>query len=286
MVTTEKRPINRSISQLVKDTIASYRLEPINILNLEDSQGEYTYLSQQGNAYIRTVKDVAELFPNPQGQRILEIGSYLGVVSISLQKLGFDVSAYDIPEFHQSQKLRDLYQRHDISFSGGNLRNKNLPYEDNYFDAVIICETLEHLNFNPLPIIQEMNRILKPEGLLYVAMPNIARINNRVKLIMGRSIHNPVEDFFRQMDKKDNMLVGLHWREYSLAETVKMLEAMGFETKKAYFFDKSDYGIPKNLQSILRKIACVYQPFKSSQVVISQKKTKPEYEFWLTEANQ
>ena len=202
MVTTARKPINKSISQLVKDTIETYRTEPINILNLADSQGEYTYLSQQCNAYIRTVKDLAELFPNPQGKRILEIGSYLGVVSISLKQLGFEVSAYDIPEFHQSQKLRDLYQRHDISFAGGNLRNRNLPYEDNYFDGVIICETLEHLNFNPLPIILEMNRILKPEGLLYVAMPNIARINNRVKLIMGKSIHNPVEDFFRQMDKK------------------------------------------------------------------------------------
>ena len=286
MVTAKKQQISQSIPELVSDTIENYKTNPIDILNLGDTQGEYVYISQQRNAYIRTVKDVANLFPEKKGKRILEIGSYLGVVSISLKKLGFDVSAYDIPEFHLSKKLRDLYQKNGIVFSGGNLRNKSLPYENNYFDAVIICETLEHLNFNPLPIIHEINRIIKPEGLLYIAMPNIARINNRVKLIMGKSIHNPIEDFFRQMDKKENMLVGLHWREYSLAETVKIINAMGFENQKAYFFDKTDYGMPKSLPSIIRKTVCLYPPFKSSQVVIARKKTRPEFDFWLTEANQ
>ena len=32
------------------------------------------------------------------------------------------------------------------------------------------------------------------------------------------------------------MIVGLHWREYTISETVEMLESMGFSVIEKYFF--------------------------------------------------
>ena len=58
-----------------------------------------------------------------------------------------------------------------------------------------MCETLEHLNFNPLPVIQEIHRVLKRGGLFYCALPNIASRGNRLKLLEGKSIHNPIAEF-------------------------------------------------------------------------------------------
>ena len=130
-------------------------------------------------------------------RRILEIGSYLGLVCISLKEIGYNVCALDIPEFCQAAPLKALYEKNDIPFAGANLRNHKLPYESNSFDAVIICEVIEHLNFNPLPVLQEINRVMKKDGYLYIGMPNQARIQNRIKLLLGRSVHTPVDEFLK-----------------------------------------------------------------------------------------
>lgn len=275
-----------SYDAIVREAIEEQGVSPIDMLGLGDANGEYTYLNSQRASYIRTVNDVDSLNNrNGENVHVLEIGSFLGVVSISLKKLGYRVSACDIPEFHESQSLRNLYQEHGIPFDGVNLRHARLPYESGSFDLVVACEVVEHLNFNPLPVLGEINRVLKENGLLYIAMPNQVRFVNRMKLFFGQSIHNRIEDFSKQLDRQDNMIVGLHWREYALSETVQMVEAMGFEiVRQSLFTGEGDMGA-RLLKRGLRKLLYSYPPFRPSQVVIGRKVAVPIFNFWLTEAN-
>jgi len=46
-----------------------------------------------------------------------------------------------------------------------------IPYDDTTFDVVIAANTLEHLD-DPESVFQEVNRVLKPEGLFFVKTPN------------------------------------------------------------------------------------------------------------------
>lgn len=46
-------------------------------------------------------------------------------------------------------------------------------FQNNFFDAIILVHTLEHLP-DPLETLKEINRILKKTGILYVSLPNIA----------------------------------------------------------------------------------------------------------------
>jgi hypothetical protein len=115
-------------------------------------------------------------------------------------------------------------------------------------------------------------------------MPNQASITNRINLLRGKSIHNPVQHFFSQLDKSKNMIVGLHWREYTLSETIEILGKMGFQIKKAYYFNT----VPLNnswLKSILDFFVYIVPSFRHFQVVIGQKCNKMNYSFWLTDAN-
>lgn len=218
-------------------------------------------------------------------RNILEIGSFLGAASISLKRLGFNVRALDIPEFYKSSTLRSLYERNGIPFNGLNLRNSKLPYESNSLDAVIICEVIEHLNFNPLPVLQEINRVLKNDGYIYIGMPNQSYLRNRIKLLLGMSIHNPIEDYFKQLGRNDNMIVGLHWREYTLNETIQLIQKMGFDiVDKYYFFPKGQHK-SSTLKAMLMKMAFSYPPFRPFHVVIGKKVSVPTYDFWLTDAN-
>lgn len=46
-----------------------------------------------------------------------------------------------------------------------------LPFDDKSVDEVIIFHVLEHLDVNLLDFMKDINRILKPDGVLYVRLP-------------------------------------------------------------------------------------------------------------------
>jgi SAM-dependent methyltransferase len=160
-----------------------------------------------------------------------------------------------------------------------------MPYDDDSFDAVIICEVIEHFNFNPLPVILEINRILATGAYIYVGMPNQAFLGNRIRLLLGKSTRGSIEELFQQLDRNSNMVVGLHWREYTIAETEELLSRMGFRLKRSYFFNAARSQGSNPLKAMLRAIAYSYPPFRPFQVVIAEKIDIPVYDFWLTEAN-
>jgi len=91
-----------------------------------------------------------------------------------LAKLGFKVTAVDIKEFISCKNLQEKFNKYGVSYADCNLRDYRLPFDDGLFDVVVMCEVLEHLNFNPLPVIKEINRVTKPNGILYLALPNDA----------------------------------------------------------------------------------------------------------------
>jgi 2-polyprenyl-3-methyl-5-hydroxy-6-metoxy-1,4-benzoquinol methylase len=268
-------------SALVNNIILTYKDKPIDLLGIGAGESEYQYLNDLKYSYVRTVKDVVPLLQ--KSMKVLEIGSLFGVVSISLKQLGFAVTGADIPEFYESKKLQELYAKNDIAFDKVNLRDYKLPYADDSFDMVIMCEVMEHLNFNPLPVLKEISRVIRKDGYLYIAMPNQACIDNRLKLLAGKSVHEPVQYFFDQLDKNKNYIVSLHWREYTMKETVEMIKRMGFSIANRYFF--RDNGPVKGIASVIRKIFHVIPSLRTSVVVIGRKSSIPDYNFRFTEAN-
>jgi SAM-dependent methyltransferase len=258
---------------------------------------ENTYLGYLRDSYVRTLRDIDSLFGLSRSGRILEIGSLLGVVSVSLKRMGYDLCALDIPELSQNTDLMAFYENSGIPFTGVNLRKYALPYESLSFDAVVICEVMEHLNFNPLPVLMEVNRILKKGGFLYIAGPNQASIYRRIRLLLGQSVHNTIDDFFDHIDKDKRNPVGLHWREYTLNETVEMVQRMGFKTADSRFFGWELRTLVRrrslSTRSLVRfpalfmvSLLCLAVPsFRHSQVVIAEKISETRHQFWFTEAN-
>lgn len=236
---------------LLDNTIKEFRVDPIDLLNIGDAEGEYVYLTNARLSYERTIGDVLALYAKSPVEnksiKILEIGSYLGVVSIVLAKLGFSVTALDIPEFMTNERLQKRYRLEGVATLTANLRECCIPADSAEFDIVIMCETLEHFDFNPVPALMEVNRVLRVSGVLYLSLPNIASLVNRVKLLCGLSIHNPIKDFFVQLQKDSNMIVGIHWREYTGREIVELLEATGFSIVSHYFFTSTMSILPARL---------------------------------------
>ncbi len=54
---------------------------------------------------------------------------------------------------------------------------------------VLATEIIEHLPFNPYPILSETFRVLKPKGKLILSTPNLPKMDNLLPFLFGRTIH-------------------------------------------------------------------------------------------------
>jgi 2-polyprenyl-3-methyl-5-hydroxy-6-metoxy-1,4-benzoquinol methylase len=235
--------------------------------------GPSPYLAAHRHEYVRTVQDVAEHFAGQSDCSVLEIGAFFGVVSVSLAKLGFRVTASDIPEYMNLAEQQERYRLLNVEVVGIRLEDFQLPFDDNRFDAVVMCEVLEHLNFNPLPLIKEINRVCAPSGLFYLSLPNQASIYNRLSLLRGKSIQVSVDDFFDQLTS--HAIVNGHWREYTADDIGTMLTRLGFEMHKHYYFSYGECLPKSSLRAILaRAFYEVFPQFKENQTALAIKKER------------
>ncbi len=278
--------------ELVREIVSEINADPVDLLStgLGAGAGERRYLEMLSPQYVRTLKELEQILaqrspPEPSTIRVLEIGSFLGVLCFALRKVGFQVTAQDIPEFQNNPRLRERYRRAGIECVAANLKRRQLPYPDAHFDFVIMCETLEHLNFNPLPVIKQINRVLKPGGLLYLTVPNQLSAGNRLKLLRGETIQASVEQFYQQLDLRLNMIVGLHWREYSKADLFALLGPMGFAIRRHYFYQEDKTYRYRRLKFSFKDLLGEFFPsLRPINVVLAEKVAEDRHEFDETDA--
>lgn len=71
---------------------------------------------------------------------------------------------------------------------------KGLPYPNNTFDVVYHSQVLEHIpKEDALSFIQECYRVLKPNGVIRVVVPNLENIIDEYRRLLSENIENPTE---------------------------------------------------------------------------------------------
>lgn len=103
---------------------------------------------------------------------VLDLGSGVGQNAIKSARLakyviGAEIDTNLIALASKSAKSKHLK---NIKFEVADLERK-LRYKDNSFDKIIFLDVLEHLR-NRDQIMEESRRILKPDGILMVGVPN------------------------------------------------------------------------------------------------------------------
>ena len=97
---------------------------------------------------------------------LLDVGCSTGVFLRGMQRLaGWQLYGVEISK-HAAQIARDQY---GLDVYNGTLEQAGFPAE--HFDAVTLWDVLEHLH-DPQASLKEIYRILKPEGVLVLRVPN------------------------------------------------------------------------------------------------------------------
>ena len=143
---------------------------------------EYIQLSEKLMEYVyQDVVNQAMRLVSLHG-RVLDVGTGFGMLAITLaqgkpdvQVIGLDISATMIEAGKRVVSKKGLVPR--VSFEVADARA--MPFPDNCFDGVISYGSLHHW-LGPELVFNEINRVRRPEGMIYVA--DLRRDQPRVPL--------------------------------------------------------------------------------------------------------
>ena len=226
--------------------------------NKIDSENGYFLFHQE--RYLSILDVVLKLSKSQKEIKILEIGSLFCHLPIALNILGYEACGIDLEIKHE---IAERCKKYNITNKECNLLKDKIPFDNNYFDVVIFSETLEHLNFHPLRIFQEINRILKINGKVIITTPNLLRLNNRIKLLIGQSIN---------YDLREEYSIATHFREYSSEEIKYLLQKGFFKNIKISYKDFNYPGANKAVFITNKIIGFIFSFLKSNIIAIGDKK--------------
>jgi glycosyltransferase involved in cell wall biosynthesis/SAM-dependent methyltransferase len=181
----------------------------------------------------RLEKTLGLIPPGGPDDRILEMGAYLQMTPALRDKLGYG----EVRGCYYGEPGR-VDHREVTSASGETFtceidhfdaEKDAFPYPDGHFTTVLCCELIEHLFTDPMHLMCEVIRILKPGGHFVLTTPNIAGLRGVAAILQG---YHP--GFFHSYLRPDTAAQSdaRHNREYTPREIHQLLENSGFEVAR------------------------------------------------------
>ena len=192
----------------------------------QDAPDRLSYVQKHLTRLVRTI----ELTPSGEsGDRILEMGAYLHITPALKSRLGYgEVRGSYLGPAGRTDHRRVASKRGEVFECQLDLFDAEkdvYPYPDGHFSTVLCCELLEHLSHDPMHLMAEISRILKPGGHLVLTTPNICSSRAAAALLLG---YHP--GLFHQYVQpgENGEADPRHSREYAPRDVQDMLEAAGF----------------------------------------------------------
>ena len=172
----------------------------------------------ENERYAWIIKNIRNL---PKGSSIIDIGAgeqmFMGICE-DLKYTSQDIAIYD--GFGKEGLHTGTWDTSNIDIVSD---ATSIPVDDCSFDNALCTEVLEHAPY-PVKILNEIYRILKPGGKLIISVPNLLRLNNRLRMLLGK----PPKDPFKYSNDGR-----YHVREYA-------------ETELRQFFAPTDWEINRS----------------------------------------
>src|SRR5882762_2133327 len=191
------------------------------------NQNELSYFQTHLQRYIRTL----QLLPQASaGEKLLELGAAFHHLTPAIAKLkGYsEVCCNDIwqgsPQTIRELQSADGQESFRVAVDNFDVQHSPWPYADATFDAVLFCEMLEHLHTDPMGVLAEIDRVLRPGGSLLLTTPNVASCHSVEYALRGESpyVYGKFEANGASTDR--------HNREYTPHEVERLALAAGIST--------------------------------------------------------
>lgn len=226
-----------------------------------------------------------DLLRRPLGH-VLEIGPFYGYTPFFLRENassysvleGDDPAAHALEALYQKRSIRisyvdifELFQAHETP--------SPLGFSNESFDSIICWETMEHFNFNPVPFVRELKRLLKPNGRIYITVPNKASFQNILALLSGRGEQRLIDAYYEYENYRShgkNLFYGFHWREYSPGELRMLfaktgLSVRGCDTFVSFQHHRGMSAVRHIVRTINRWVAQIFRRYGTHVFLVAEK---------------
>ena len=193
------------------------------------------YFELHSERLVRTV----ELTPyGGDNSRALELGCYMQITPALHGLLGYSEvrGAYmgAAGGWHRASTTAVDGETFGCTIDLFNCEVDRFPYPNEYFDTVLCCELLEHLAKDPMHMMCEINRILKPNGTLVLTTPNAVSIRAMRALMLGVD-----PKLFNKYVMPTLVPETKHFKEYAPKELMRLFADAGFSLEA---IDTTAYG--------------------------------------------
>jgi glycosyltransferase involved in cell wall biosynthesis/SAM-dependent methyltransferase len=206
---------------------ASVEIDPESLLQWCANPAARDYCEQ----HLARLAHTLEIIPaGDASQSILEMGSYMQITPALKFQLGYGhVRGCYYGKLGRSDRKFATSANGDqfeCLIDHFDAEKDAYPYDDASFDTVVCGELIEHLFSDPMHMMCEVNRILKPGGHFVITTPNI--ISFRALAAILESYH---PGFFTAYIKPNasGETDARHNREYTPGEVQQLLTGSGFE---------------------------------------------------------
>jgi glycosyltransferase involved in cell wall biosynthesis/SAM-dependent methyltransferase len=218
--------------------VAAAAARPIHTVPFKPRDIERWAENDEAEAYIeghktRLLKTLELVPPGGPDDTVLEMGIYFQITPSLKGHLGYghvQGCYYGEAGKHYFKKVvANDGEEFECRVDYFDAEKNRFPYEDESFSTVLCCELIEHLFEDPMFMMSEINRILKPGGHLVLTTPNIASMRALSAILNG---YHP--GFFPSYIKPggDHGDHPRHNREYTPDDIHHLLVAAGFDVRR------------------------------------------------------
>jgi 2-polyprenyl-3-methyl-5-hydroxy-6-metoxy-1,4-benzoquinol methylase len=228
------------VTKIEKELIA--RLDNLRKFKLKTDGKDVDYYK----VHYKRFKKILTCIEFKPEHKILDIGSSPGYIAKALKDYGCDVHAIDF-------YLPPLFK--DIPSHVMNVEKEKLPFKDNTFDVVLFCDIIEHLIFDPWFVMEEINRVLKPEGNLVLNVPNACAFSIHISILLGRNIQGDYHVYYKPAYHKGDIrgTYSRHTFVYTMKQISELLKETKFDVIKKGYFHRNFFGDRDQIIVIAKK---------------------------------
>lgn len=242
---------------------APQQVEPADILTWAARDTESTQYAETHITRLERTLNITP--PGTAADRVLEMGAYMQITPALRARLGYGEvrGCYYGPAGQVDH--RSVRSAEGVEFACEvdlfDAEKDRFPYPDEHFSTVLCCELLEHLPTDPMFMMAEINRILKPGGHLVLTTPNVASMRALRAILEG--YHPGFFPAYIRPAEPGAEVEARHAREYTPREIHYLLQDGGFSVERletGEFLDKprpeerwvlhllEHYQLPKHLR--------------------------------------
>jgi SAM-dependent methyltransferase len=238
--TTEEIPVE-AVVDAPPPPEAPKQVEPEYILGWAARDAESTSYAETHITRLERTLNITP--PGGPEDRILEMGAYMQMTPALRGRLGYgEVRGCYYGPAGQTDHREVKSATGEIFTCEVDLfdaEKDRFPYPDEHFATILCCELLEHLPSDPMFLMAEINRILRPGGHVVMTTPNVASLRALRAILEG--YHPGFFPAYIKPAEPGAEVEARHAREYTPREMHYLLQDSGFEVVRletGEFLDK------------------------------------------------